>query len=217
MILETGYISLFIQFVTGIIDFYGLSINVPEDKQIFKELLKIELGVQTVEFGYYFWMVNNLNSFENITPTRYFDWTVTTPTMLITLMAYLDSANTKNVYSFIESNFEIIIEVIILNIIMLIFGLIGEYKGLDTYTSVALGFLPFALYFKMIYDRYINNKSTIDQIGMFWFFFITWSLYGFAALLPYKEKNTMYNILDLFAKNFLGIFLVYILWINRIE
>lgn len=217
MIQESANISLFIQFITGIIDFYGLSINVPENKQIFKELLKIELGVQTVEFFYYYWMVNNLSSSENITPTRYFDWIITTPTMLVTLMAYLDSGNTKNINSFIKSNENIIVEVIVLNLLMLIFGLISEINLLNTKTAVALGFIPFVLYFKIIYDKYITKDSTIDQIGMYVFFVISWSMYGIAALLSYDKKNTMYNILDLFAKNFLGIFLVYILWTNRIK
>lgn len=31
------------------------------------------------------------------------------------------------------------------------------------------------------------------------------------AILPYYLKNALYNILDLFAKNFFGIFLSYIL------
>ena len=31
-----------------------LTIEVSEEKQIFKELLKIELGIQAVEFVYYF-------------------------------------------------------------------------------------------------------------------------------------------------------------------
>ena len=105
---NSAYASLGIQFFTGIIDAYGLTIDVSEDKQIFKELLKIELGVQTVEFIYYFWMVQNIDNFENITPTRYFDWFVTTPTMLVTLMAYLDTQNTSNIKSFIESNSKII-------------------------------------------------------------------------------------------------------------
>jgi bacteriorhodopsin len=37
-------------------------------------------------------------------------------------------------------------------------------------------------------------------------------VYGIAALLPYNVKNAMYNILDLFAKNFFGIFLAYVLY-----
>jgi bacteriorhodopsin len=35
--------------------------------------------------------------------------------------------------------------------------------------------------------------------------------YGIVAILPYYLKNALYNILDLFAKNFFGIFLSYIL------
>jgi bacteriorhodopsin len=36
-------------------------------------------------------------------------------------------------------------------------------------------------------------------------------MYGIAALLPYNLKNSIYNILDLFAKNFFGLFLTYII------
>jgi bacteriorhodopsin len=39
-----------------------------------------------------------------------------------------------------------------------------------------------------------------------------WAIYGVAAVLPYHIKNTMYNILDIFAKNFFGIFLSYVLY-----
>ena len=66
MIQESAKISLLIQFITGIINFNALSIEVPQDKQIFKELLNVELGVQTVEFIYYFWMVTNLSYNQNI-------------------------------------------------------------------------------------------------------------------------------------------------------
>jgi hypothetical protein len=42
-------------------------------------------------------------------------------------------------------------------------------------------------------------------------------MYGIVAFLPYEQKNTAYNILDLFAKNGFGIFLAYTLWKNRIK
>ena len=32
-----------------------------------------------------------------------------------------------------------------------------------------------------------------------------WSLYGVAALLKIREKNTMYNMLDVVSKNFYGL------------
>jgi hypothetical protein len=120
---------------------------------------------------------------------------------------------------------------------MLILGLSGELNKLDYKTAIILGFLPFIYYFKLIYDKYmikkvsddknitekvnddkiINEKLSDDKIRLFWFFAIVWTLYGVVAFLPYEQKNTAYNILDLFSKNLFGIFLVYILWSNRIK
>lgn len=36
-------------------------------------------------------------------------------------------------------------------------------------------------------------------------------MYGVAALMSYKIKNIMYNILDLFAKNFFGLYLGFVI------
>ena len=45
--------------------------------------------------------------------------------------------------------------------------------------------------------------------------FIVWSLYGIAATLKPNEKNVSYNIPDIIAKNFYGLFIYYqILQIN---
>jgi hypothetical protein len=64
----TAYSSLFIQLITGVIDILGLSIDVPDNKIIFKDLLKVELFVQSIEFIFYVWMVFNLYTIKNITP-----------------------------------------------------------------------------------------------------------------------------------------------------
>jgi len=39
--------------------------------------------------------------------------------------------------------------------------------------------------------------------------FIIWGLYGIAFMLSDIAKNNLINLLDLFAKNFFGIFLFY--------
>ena len=39
--------------------------------------------------------------------------------------------------------------------------------------------------------------------------FIIWGLYGIAFMLSDIAKNNLINFLDLFAKNFFGIFLFY--------
>jgi uncharacterized RDD family membrane protein YckC len=54
-----------------------------------------------------------------------------------------------------------------------------------------------------------NNFAKDFYMGRLTFivFFGLWLLYGVAAFFPYAIKNASYNILDLFAKNFFGIFL----------
>jgi bacteriorhodopsin len=213
----SGYISLFIQFITGVIDVIGLYVKVPPNIFIFRDILKIELGVQFIEFIFYIWMVLNFSRIKNITPYRYFDWFITTPIMLVSLIAYLDSKSYTNIIDYVKDNASFIGEIVLLNIIMLAFGLLGELKYIHYYSAILLGFIPFVYYFKRIYDEKITEETSRDQKYVYWFFVIFWSLYGVAALLPYKWKNVSYNTLDLFAKNGFGIFLVYILWINRIQ
>jgi bacteriorhodopsin len=217
MLSNSGYISLITQFITGLIDIWGLNIKVPEDKNIFRDLLKVELGVQSVEFVFYSWMVTNFDKIDNITPYRYIDWSFTTSPMLITLMAYLDESKKTNLYDFVIDNNTFIIQIVVLNLLMLLFGFIGELNYIDYNTGLILGFIPFIYYFKLIYDKYIFKGISQDKLILFWYFFIIWSLYGAVAFLPYEQKNTSYNILDLFAKNSFGLFLVYILWKNRID
>ncbi len=213
----SGFISLFFQLITGGIDVIGLYLKVPPKMFIFQDILKIELGVQFIEFLFYMWMVFNFAKIKNITPYRYFDWFITTPIMLISLIAYIDSKSYTNIVDFIKGNAYFIGEITILNMIMLVFGLLGELKYIHYNTAILLGFIPFVYYFKRIYDEKITAETTRDQMGVYWFFVGIWTLYGVVALFPYKWKNVSYNILDLFAKNGFGIFLVYILWINRIK
>jgi bacteriorhodopsin len=217
MLQLSGYISLFIQFITGIIDVIGLYVKVPSNMFIFRDILKIELGVQFIEFIFYIWMVLNFYKIKNITPYRYFDWFITTPIMLISLIAYLGSKYYTNIIDFIKNNKSFIGEIILFNMMMLLFGLLGELKYIHYYTAILLGFIPFVYYYKRIYDEKINDQSSKDKKYVYWFFAGIWTLYGVVALLPYKWKNISYNTLDLFAKNGFGIFLVYLLWINRIR
>jgi hypothetical protein len=92
-----------------------------------------------------------------------------------------------------------------------LFGLAGELNYIDYNTAIVVGFIPFVYYFKMIYDKYLINNKENNKIYLYWFFFIIWSFYGLAALLPYEEKNIAYNILDLFSKNLLSVFLVIVI------
>ena len=130
MLIISTYFSIIIQVIAGIINIWGLHINIDDNKKIFKDLLNIELFIQKIELVFYIWMANNLNIIQNITPYRYLDWIITTPTMLITLMAFLDKDKNKdnNLYNYIQKNKYFIIKIIVLNLIMLLFGLAGDLK-----------------------------------------------------------------------------------------
>jgi hypothetical protein len=93
---------------------------------------------------------------------------------------------------------------------MLLFGYLGEMKTIPVLLGVFLGFIPFLIYYYIIYVNYVTQNTS--GYLLFWYFFFFWSLYGFVAVLPYYVKNSFYNILDLFAKNFFGIFLSYIIF-----
>jgi len=214
----TLVLSIFIQFLVGIIEAGTLLIKVEPKHMIIRELLILEVVVQIIEAGFYLWLAYNFNKITNVTPKRYIDWSITTPTMLITLVVYLiylsykekgiDTSKLK-LFNVLLENSNNLSYILYLNWLMLIFGYLGEQKILNTVTGVILGFIPFLIYYYMIYVNYATQSKTGWKL--FWYFFFFWSLYGVAALFPYYIKNSFYNILDLFAKNFFGLFLTYII------
>jgi hypothetical protein len=220
----TLVISVVVQFLTGIIEMWTvINVDVPRENYIIKQLLQLELLVQAIEGLFYIWLVYNFDSVANVTPKRYIDWTITTPTMLTTLIFYLiylryknDKLDTANLefYSLVNDNSSALSKILLLNWSMLFFGYLGEMKILSTVSGVLLGFVPFLMYYYAIYEKYAV-KSGEQGVKLFWYFFFFWSLYGVVALLPYNLKNSLYNILDLFAKNFFGLFLSYTILLKK--
>lgn len=215
MIYTTGIISLIVQIIVGIIDYIAIHIEIGPNDQILKDLLKVELAVQIVEFIFYVWLIYYYSRVsKNITPFRYIDWSITTPLMLITLSAFLkhNGYNTTNLRDFLFNHKESIVKIVVLNASMLAFGLIGEFGYLSPVLSTALGFIPFALNFQYIKDTFLLDDQDQTKKYIFYWFVFFWSLYGIFALMNYTHKNAGYNILDIFSKNFFGVFLAYIIW-----
>ena len=220
----TLVISIYIQLLTLIIGLIIITKKIPSDYVLIKELLFLELFVQIVEGSFYIWLAYNFKNITNITPLRYFDWSITTPTMLITLISYLLFLDAKakhqthklTLTSIVKANYSTLVSILFLNWCMLLFGYLGEIKVIPIFYSVLLGFIPFLMYYYMIYTNFVSKNSTYTTgYNVFIYFFFFWSLYGFAALLPYYSKNILYNILDLFAKNFFGLFLAYIIYTGK--
>jgi bacteriorhodopsin len=185
-------------------------------------MLLLEVIVQFIEGLFYLYWFYNFNNILNITPKRYIDWVFTTPTMLITLIFYLCFLNYKdnnisyklNFFTLFKQESYTIITILLLNWLMLLFGYLSEINLINIFLGVLLGFIPFLIYYYIIYKKYVQLNNN-DGFKIFFYFFIVWSLYGMVAIFPYKIKNVFYNILDLFSKNFFGIFLSYIIFMNK--
>jgi bacteriorhodopsin len=217
LIYSTGIFSLIVQFITAIVDFYALTLSIPASFSLLRELLLMELVVQIIESSFYIWMITKFNIIKNITPFRYYDWMITTPTMLITLMFYLmflrdkeKGVKSESFLTELNNHWKVILKVILLDWAMLFAGYLGEIGIASYLATTVVGFIPFILMFYLIHQNFATQSSQGQKI--FWYFSVIWAVYGIAALLPYKVKNAMYNILDLFAKNFFGIFLAYVLY-----
>jgi len=179
----------------------------------------METAVQVIESIFYIWLALHFHQSSDITHKRYYDWFLTTPTMLISLCLYLNYLKEGSNKEKKETLFEkcvkqstVLIPILGLNAAMIISGFLGETHVIPMFTSVAIGMVPFVAYFYMIYQEYA--KYTDQGRIIFWVFSGIWALYAVAALMPYYWKNITYNMLDLVAKNFFGLFLAYVIWIE---
>ena len=216
MIYETGLFSIFIQMVVNVVEIWGLSMTVAPEDEILRDILKVEVAVEFIELAFYIVLILFFNQLTGmITPYRYIDWSFTTPLMLITLMAYM-RGSTGRLTDFLSNNVGSIVTVCGLNALMLLSGFLGEIGMAPILVTTALGFIPFATYFGYIYENFVPAEDVDYKRTLFFWFVGFWMLYGLFALFSYTAKNVSYNILDLFAKNFFGVFLSVIIWTRSI-
>ena len=211
LVKQTVYLSLLVQLVTTVISLNGLTYSLKPEDMVLKDILMLEAIVQFVEAGFYIWVIMGLNRLEIMTPRRYIDWFITTPTMLVSTIIFMEYKKQKEkgisftFNEFIHDHKDNIIKIVTLNGLMLLCGYLGEIKLLDKKTSVAIGSVFFILTFRLIYEDYA--KYTTLGKHLFYFLFGVWALYAVAACLNLHYKNTMYNLLDIVSKNFYGLFI----------
>ena len=81
---NTLIISIIVQVITGILQIGALFLNIP--RLLIKQLMILDLLVQLLEGTFYGWLTYHYAKVSDITPKRYIDWMITTPTMLVTLI-----------------------------------------------------------------------------------------------------------------------------------
>ena len=138
--------------------------------------------------------------------TRYVDWMITTPIMLLVLILALRFNIGKTGVKLMDY-----VVILILNYAMLGVGYLGEVGTLDRIIANLIGFVFFAGLYGYIYWRYMrNNKGELTNNMtnklLYLAFFILWSFYGIFYQMKDEAKNMGYNVLDLFSKCFVGIY-----------
>lgn len=211
-------LSIFIQVITSLISMQGIFIPLPDKHLIIREILTLETIVQFVELFFYVYFLKSMatRALPEMASIRYFDWLITTPTMLLTTIMYFKyQENLENnieerlhFWDFLKKHKQNIITIVVCNFLMLLFGYLGEIKAIDITSSIVLGFIFFGLTFYTIYKNYALKSETSTRL--FYFILSIWSTYGIAAVLGPYHKNNMFNVLDIFAKNFFGLYLYYI-------
>lgn len=214
VVLYTTYVSIIVQVITGLVSLQGITISLPPEHEILTKALALETIVQFVEFAFYIWFVLRFN-LQKMAATRYFDWVITTPTMLFTTMLFMKYQSlveskkdtTITITNFIKEHKHDIFVVFFANLFMLIPGYLGEIGLLNRYIATTIGFMFFYISFTVIYKNY----AKYSELGkhLYTFLIVVWALYGVIYLLPVSEKNIGFNILDIIAKNFFGLYLFY--------
>lgn len=198
-------ITYILLLTTGTITFIeAMRTNKPHVRHI----LNLETAISVIAGYFYSVFVSQIDKFSeeskaidwgDITKTRYIDWSITTPIMLLVLCVVLGT-NTN-----IPLRFPVIASVVILDYLMLYAGYLGEIGKITRWTGMIAGFVAFILIFAIIFFLFVRPKYVFANYVLFGIYLAVWSLYGVFYMLGEEYKNIGMNILDLTAKCFVGL------------
>lgn len=198
-------ITYILLLTTGTITFIeAMRTNKPHVRHI----LNLETAISVIAGYFYSVFVSQIDKFSeeskpinwaDITKTRYIDWSITTPVMLLVLCVVLGT-NTN-----VPLRFPVIVSVVILDYLMLYAGYLGEIGKINRWTGMIAGFFAFVLIFAIIFFLFVRPKYVFANYVLFGIYFAVWSLYGVFYMLGEEYKNIGMNILDLTAKCFVGL------------
>ena len=238
-VLLTTKISLAVQIATGLVGLQGLTYALPQPHAVLTHLLALETVVQFVELTFYAWFVYrfNLSTMALTRYADWFFTTPTMLLTTIMYFRYQSVVNGaaakraaanekftsdekpaaapakpltsffKTIGDFVRENKKEVATILGANVFMLAAGALGEVGAISRAASVVLGFGGLAVSFATIYQKFAKDSP----VGRVLFAILTalWSAYGVAFMFPPAAKNIAFNVLDVFAKNFFGVYLYF--------
>ena len=199
----TFYLTYAFLLTTGTITFIeSMRTSIPKVRHI----LNLETCISVVAAFFYSQFMKRLEqggdtiNYKQINETRYTDWAITTPIMLLVLVLAIlyNTGGSLNFFDFLL--------ILLFNYVMLASGYLGEIGKITKRQGVIIGFIGFVLLYGFIYAKYMTGKYIFDNQMIFWAFVILWAIYGLIYEADEEKRNVGYNILDLFSKCFVGIF-----------
>jgi len=201
----TFYLTYVLLITTGTITFVeALATHNPTIRHV----MNLETCISIIAGYFYSLFIQKIQSYDTeekaidwdeLTQMRYIDWTITTPLMLLALCLALGQN------SGIKLHIHTYAIIVVLNYIMLYTGFLGETKVWSRLFASFIGFIPFALMFYLIYYIFVKPNTMLSNTVLYFIYLVVWSLYGLVYLLGDVYKNIAFNLLDLFAKCFIGI------------
>jgi bacteriorhodopsin len=173
-----------------------------------RHVLNLETAISLIAGYFYSVFLENISIYEkedrkidwaDISATRYIDWSMTTPLMLLALTLVLSQNIGKSV------TLQVILTVIALNLSMLYLGYLGEIGTMNRTTACLLGFAAFFGMFFIIFCEYVMSKRNFANYVLFSIFVSIWLFYGVFYMMSETYKNIGMNVLDCLAKCCFGL------------
>ena len=173
-----------------------------------RHVLNLETAVSLIGSYFYSVFLEKIATYDkedkkidwaDITSTRYIDWAMTTPIMLLALSLVLSENISKSI------TLRVILTIIVLNYIMLYLGYLVETGYIGRLHAMLLGFVAMFGMFYLIFSEYVLIKYHFSNYVIFGIFVSIWIFYGIFYMLSETYKNIGMNILDCLAKCCFGL------------
>lgn len=173
-----------------------------------RHILNLETAISVIAGYFYSVFVMKIEEYSkadkkidwaDITITRYIDWSITTPLMMLALCIVLSTNINKTIHA------GTMLSIVGLNYTMLYLGYLGETNALKRITAMFYSFVAFFAMFSIIFINFVLPKYRLDNYILYGLYLFIWSLYGVAYMFNEEYKNIAMNILDATAKCLIGL------------
>lgn len=170
---------------------------------VIRHIMNLETAISVIAGYFYSVFMQKIESgsfqWSELVKLRYIDWSLTTPLMLTVLSVVMG----QNIG--VPLTFSFLFIILALNYVMLGLGYLGETGVLPRVGANIAGFIAFVTMYYLLYKTFIQPKRVFANDLIYGLYLVVWSIYGIAYYFDDITKNTVYNVLDVISKVFVGL------------